>query len=86
MNGTQLPQSRRCSSSTYIGDIPIVLASQEIADLTGKRHDHVIPNIRKILVNIHGEGGVLKFVGTLVNPQNQMRYPVSRLSRANVLA
>ena len=40
----------------------------EIAELTGKRHDHVVRDIRTMLVELHGEGGVLSFEETLLRP------------------
>ncbi|MEN1996813.1 Rha family transcriptional regulator [Stenotrophomonas bentonitica] len=54
----------------------VTLTSLEIADLTGKRHDNVMRDIRAMLVELHGEGGVLRFEETQRNPQNGQSYPV----------
>jgi phage regulator Rha-like protein len=34
---------------------------REIAELTGKRHDNILADIKKMLVELHGEGGLLNF-------------------------
>jgi len=39
------------------------MSSREIADLCDKRHDNVMRDIREMLVQLHGEGGLLKFEG-----------------------
>ena len=57
----------------------ITMTSREIAELTGKRHDNVMRDIRAMLVELHGEGGVLKFEDTHQNPQNGQAYPMFRL-------
>lgn len=48
------------------------MSSREIADLTGKRHDHVVRDIEKMLNDI-GEG-LPKFGGTYINEQNGQEY------------
>lgn len=51
------------------------MSSREIAELTGKRHDHVMRDIRVMLVELHGEGGLPKFGDTYRDPQNGQLYP-----------
>lgn len=48
------------------------MSSREIAELTGKRHDHVVRDIEKMLRDV-GEG-VPKFGGTYINSQNGQEY------------
>ncbi len=57
------------------GDASITMSSREIAELTGKRHDHVMRDARKMLTDLYGEQGVPKFGGTYLNPQNGQEYP-----------
>lgn len=66
------------------GDLSATMTSLEIAELTGKRHDNVMADIRKMLVELYAEGGVLKFQDTQRNPQNGQEYPVFRLPRREV--
>jgi hypothetical protein len=46
------------------GNAPLTMTSREIAELTGKRHDNVMADIRKMLLELHGEGGILEFQDT----------------------
>lgn len=48
------------------------MSSREIAELTGKRHDHVVRDIEKMLNDI-GEG-LPKFGDTYINEQNGQEY------------
>jgi anti-repressor protein len=59
--------------------------SREIADLTGKEHRNVMRDARAMLMELHGEGGVLSFEHTQVNPQNGQAYPVYRLPKRETL-
>jgi Rha family phage regulatory protein len=68
-----------------IGNVPITMSSVEIADLTGKRHDNVMRDTRKMLVDLYGEGGLLKFEDTRTDPQNGKQYPVFRLPKRESL-
>lgn len=60
----------------YLFDTTALESSMEIAELTGKRHDNVMRDIRAMLVELHGEGGLLSFEDTHTNPQNGQAYPV----------
>ena len=57
------------------------MSTREIADLTGKRHDNVLADARKMLAELHGDGGVLHFEDTHQNPQNGQSYPALRLPK-----
>ena len=61
------------------------MSTYEIADLTGKRHDNVLADARKMLAELHGERGVLNFQDTYINPQNSQRYPVYMLPKREAL-
>jgi len=63
----------------------LTMSSLEIAELTGKRHDHVMRDIRVILVELYVEGGVPKFGDTHINPQNGQAYPIFRLPKRETL-
>lgn len=62
----------------------LTMSSREIAELTGKRHDHVMRDIRVMLVELHGEGGLPNFGDTHINEQNGQTYPIFRLPRREV--
>jgi phage regulator Rha-like protein len=55
------------------------MTSREIAELTGKRHDHVMRDITAMLTQLHGDGGVPKFGDTYTNEQNGQTYPMFAL-------
>lgn len=61
------------------------MTSREIAELTGKEHGHVMRDIRLMLAELHGDGGVSKFGDTLTNPQNKQAYPVFVLPKRETL-
>lgn len=70
---------------TIIPTTPPTMTSQEIADLTGKEHRNVMRDIRAMLVELHGEGGMLNFEHTHTNPQNGQTYPIYRLPKRETL-
>lgn len=57
------------------------MSSREIAELTGKRQDHVMRDIRNMIVELHGEEGLPKFWDTYRNEQNGQLYPEFRLPK-----
>jgi len=59
----------------------LTMSSLEIAELTSKRHDHVMRDIRVMLTELEGEGGLPKFGDTHINPQNNQTYPIFRLPK-----
>lgn len=62
---------------------PPSMSSLEIAELTGKRHDNVMRDIR---VMLEGLGvGILSFEGTQLNHQNGQSYPIFRLPKRETL-
>lgn len=61
------------------------MSSREIAELTGKEHRNVLRDIRAMLLELHGEGGVLKFEQSFPNPQNGQPYPVFNLPKREAL-
>jgi len=63
----------------------VTMTSREIADLTGKRHDHVLRDIRSMLVELHGEDRLPSFGDTLTDPQNGQSYPIYVLPKRETL-
>ena len=61
------------------------MTSREIAELTDKRHDNVMRDIRTMLIELHGEGGVLSFEDTHTNPQNGQSYQIFKLPKRESL-
>lgn len=71
------------SKSVTIGNT-VTMSSREIAELTGKEHRNVMRDIRAMLVELHGAGGVLSFEHTYLSEQNGQTYPEYRLPRREV--
>lgn len=69
---------------TIPGGAAATMTSREISDLTGKRHDNVMRDIRAMLVELHGEGGVLSFEASYFNEQNKEQ-PCFRLPKRESL-
>jgi phage regulator Rha-like protein len=63
----------------------LTMSSREIAELTGKRHDHVMRDTRKMLTKLVGDGGLPKFGGTYRDPQNGQDYPEYSLPKRETL-
>jgi Rha family phage regulatory protein len=63
----------------------LTMSSREIAELCEKRHDHVMRDIRVMLVDLHGEKGVPNFGDTYTNPQNGQTYPIYNLPKRESL-
>lgn len=64
---------------------PVTMTSREIAELTGKRHDHVLRDARVMLAELHGEGGLPSFGATYTDPQNGQSYPMLALPKRETL-
>lgn len=61
------------------------MSSREIAELTGKRHDNVFIDARRMLVELYEEEGVLKFQETYIHPQNGQSYMEFMLPKRETL-
>lgn len=59
----------------------LTMSSREIAELCEKEHRNVMRDIRIMLVELYGEGGVLSFEHTHRNPQNGQQYPIFQLPK-----
>ncbi len=62
----------------------ISMNTVEIAEQTGKEHRNVIRDTKKMLAELYGEGGALKFERTYVDTQNKQR-PCYALPKNEVL-
>lgn len=49
--------------SGFGGETPATMSTREIAELTSKRHDHVMRDTRVMLVELYGEGDLPNFGG-----------------------
>lgn len=78
-------KSRRGFLSGFAPGQPLTMSSLEIAKLTEKAHRNVMSDIRAMLLELHGEGGVLSFEHTHLNPQNGQSYPIFRLPKRECL-
>lgn len=68
-------------ASILSGAETLTMSSREVADLTGKEHKNVMRDIRAMLIELHGEGGMLSFEHTQTNPQNGQSYPCFNLPK-----
>jgi len=73
------------NSLTTIAAENATMSSREIAELTGKEHRHVMRDIRDMLVQLHGEGGLPRFGHTYRNEQNGQDYPCFNLPKRETL-
>ena len=51
------PNRSRTMSSNTLSNIPVAMSSREIAELTSKRHDHVLRDIDNLLESLSPELG-----------------------------
>jgi Rha family phage regulatory protein len=56
------------------------MSSLEISELTGKEHKNVLADIRKMLIELHGDGGELNFKRSYLSEQNK-ELPLFNLDR-----
>lgn len=70
---------------TKDGFTPLTMSTIEIAELTDKEHRNVMRDARKMLAELHGDGGVLTFEHTHQNPQNGQSYPMLLLPKRECL-
>lgn len=63
----------------------ITITTLEIAELTGKRHDHILRDCDEQLTKIVGAGGMPKFGDTYTHPQNKQTYRMYRLPKREAL-
>lgn len=72
-------------SSIIPSVVPATMTSREIADLTGKRHDHVMRDIEAQLTELLGAEGLPRFGDTYRNDQNGQIYRMYRLPKRECL-
>ena len=84
--GLGLHNRSRCNERPS-GEVWVYLtvSSREIAELTGKEHRNVMADIRNMLAELYGDGGILNFEDTQVNQQNGQSYPVFNLPKRETL-
>ena len=63
----------------------LTMSSLEIAELTGKRHDHVMVDIVKMFKDLGDEGGLPNFRDTYTHPQNGQKYKCYNLPKRETL-
>jgi hypothetical protein len=63
----------------------VSMTTVEIAERTGKRHDHVMRDTRNMLTELYGEGGLPRFGESYKHPQNSQTYPMYRLPKHECL-
>lgn len=57
--------------SGFGGNVPARMSTREIADLTGKKHAHVMRDVRVTLGELLGEEGLSNFGSSYLNAQNK---------------
>lgn len=67
--------------ATVLSDTVVTMSTVEIAELTGKRHDHVMRDATRMIKELHGAEGLPKFGDTYQHPQNKQIYPCLALPR-----
>ena len=65
------------ASDLPFGNNELTMTSLQIAEHTGKRHDHVMRDIEKLLNDL--DMGLPRFEETYIHPQNNQEYPCYRL-------
>ncbi|MFY9291551.1 MAG: Rha family transcriptional regulator [Methylorubrum rhodinum] len=71
--------------ASFSGAADLTMSSLEIAELTGKRHDNVMVDAHKMLTELYGAGGLLKFQDTYRHAQNGQTYNCFRLPKRECL-
>lgn len=71
--------------TNIIGAAVRTMTTREIAELTGKEHRNVLRDARAMLVELHGDGGLLSFEQTYQDPQNGQKYPMLALPKRECL-
>ena len=67
-------------------EIRNTLTSLEVAEITGKRHDNILSDIRDEISKLGAERGLIIFQETYyVNEQNRQKYPMFNLNYKGVL-
>lgn len=61
------------------------MLTTEVAGLTASQHRNVLVNTRKMLIELHGEGGLLSFQQNYRNEQKGQEYPCYRLSKRELM-
>jgi phage antirepressor YoqD-like protein len=61
------------------------MTTREIAELTSKRHDNVMADTAKMLLELYDEDSLLKFKDTYVNAQNGVTYSQFKLPKRESL-
>ena len=63
----------------------ISMTTVEIAEMTGKRHDNVMRDSKRMLLELHGEKGLLIYEESYIHSQNNQKYSCYKLPKREVL-